>query len=846
GCPAVEIGPQFIIFPIVMHNGSRCEYDKTLTKFSLTPEIKVEKYRKHPVEKRRKLTLESVHFSITVIAIIRLRTILAPISLMRNKGGIAHSPVVTWLPDYSFGTQRSSLVEHVFGTRSLPLREAVESIPRHSASFRSDHRLPLRDAVEKRPYPDLGINPFDIGSTTAVKSMEPMSKAAHYYGNKVTGMQPYNVICYVEGWAVYRKDPMRFSSLKLDPFACTHLDEEYDIVKGGYRAMVGLKRINPQLKILISVGGWVEGSHKFSQMASSALIRREFIRSVIHFLDAHGFDGLDLDWEYPGATDLGGKQSDKEHFSLLIEELSEVFAPRGWLLSAAVSPSRFRLEDAYDVYRLARYLDFVNLMSFDLHAERDRSADHHAPLFQRKHDTGLNVFYNVDYAVRYWLKKGMPRDKLIVGIPFYGRSFTLSNINLTLPSSPIRGFGKEGYYTQERGFLAYFEICDLLEDKSWRRETDDVGSPYIVKGDQWIGYDDKESISTKMSYIRKNRLGGAMVWAVDLDDFEGHYGEKWPLLSTVKHSLLGKAHNLLLNSSSLSCTPSPKTDKLPISQFPVFNPPPIPGSPVSVEPDQVNCTGQGYVRDPNNCAIYYLCEWGMKHTYVCPEGLHYDSSLNLCNWPHLAGCELQVSPAVESNPQNEQEEDYKIVCYFTSWAFYRKGDAKFVPEHVDTRLCTHIIYAYASLDPEDLVIKPFDNWADMENNFYQRLTSLQRPRLHGDVKVLLALGGWTDSTGDKYSRLVSDGSSRRKFVGSVLVQELSKEFRRHQPPLELAVALSGYKEVIYEAYDLQTISHHVDFMSVMTYDYHGAWEQRLGHVSPLYYRAGDEYPQYNV
>jgi len=96
-----------------------------------------------------------------------------------------------------------------------------------------------------------------------------------------------------------------------------------------------------------------------------------------------------------GAEDLGGKPSDKEHFSLLTEEISEAFAARGWILSAAVSPSRFRLEDAYDVQRLAHNLDFINLMTFDMHAERDHLADHHAPLLQRRHDTGLNVFYNV-------------------------------------------------------------------------------------------------------------------------------------------------------------------------------------------------------------------------------------------------------------------------------------------------------------------------------------------------------------------------------------------------------------------------------------------------------------------
>ena len=79
-----------------------------------------------------------------------------------------------------------------------------------------------------------------------------------------------------------------------------------------------------------------------------------------------------------------------------------------------------------------------------------------------------------------------------------------------------------------------------------------------------------------------------------------------------------------------------------------------------------------------------------------------------------------------------------------------------------------------------------------------------------------------------------------------LWQELSKEFQRQEPPLVLAVALSGYKEVIDKAYDLAAIGRYVEFMSVMSYDYHGAWERVLGHVSPLYYRSGDQFPQYNT
>lgn len=171
-------------------------------------------------------------------------------------------------------------------------------------------------------------------------------------------------------------------------------------------------------------------------------------------------------------------------------------------------------------------------------------------------------------------------------------------------------------------------------------------------------------------------------------------------------------------------------------------------------------------------------------------------------------------------------------------------------------------------------------------DFYLRVTSIPEPRRgDSDVKVLLSLGGWTDSSGDKYSRLVSDGASRRKFVletiaflrrhnfGGLhldwhyprcwqsncgkgpasdrpnftkLIQELRAEFDKQSPPMQLAVAISGYKEVLDAAYEVAAISKAVDFMSVMTYDYHGAWEKKTGHVSPLFYRQGDRFPQYNT
>lgn len=86
----------------------------------------------------------------------------------------------------------------------------------------------------------------------------------------------------------------------------------------------------------------------------------------------------------------------------------------------------------------------------------------------------------------------------MVGIPFFGRSFTLLYSNETEIGSPIKGPGREGYYTRTPGLLAYFEICDMILNEGWFRNEDGSGSPYIVNGDQWVGYDDIDSIKRKV------------------------------------------------------------------------------------------------------------------------------------------------------------------------------------------------------------------------------------------------------------------------------------------------------------------------------------------------------------
>ncbi|XP_071524963.1 chitotriosidase-1-like [Panulirus ornatus] len=362
--------------------------------------------------------------------------------------------------------------------------------------------------------------------------------------------------CYFGSWAVYRPGLGKFDVENIDPFLCTHmiytfaglrdneivsLDPYNDLYdnygKGAYVRFTKMKKQNPRLKTLLAIGGWNEGSQKYSQMVATASTRTTFVQSCVQFLQKYGFDGLDMDWEYP--TQRGGQPEDRENFALLLDELRTEFDRHGLMLTAAVSAGWTVIGEAYDVDALARNLDFVNLMAYDFHGSWENFAHHHSPLYAHPMDNGTDRYLNVDSAVMIWLDLGLPRDKLVLGMGLYGRTFTLADANQHSIYSTSYQAGQAGPYTRTQGFLGYNEICEMEKREEWHMVRDEhLVSPYVYRNRQWCGYDDVESLTNKTAYLMSLGLAGAMVWSVETDDFHGSCDDgPFPLLNAIRNAL---------------------------------------------------------------------------------------------------------------------------------------------------------------------------------------------------------------------------------------------------------------------------------------------------------------------
>ncbi|KAL6228777.1 hypothetical protein BDW75DRAFT_131550 [Aspergillus navahoensis] len=311
---------------------------------------------------------------------------------------------------------------------------------------------------------------------------------------------------------------------------------------------------NAGLKINIAVGGWAFSDpptqYLWSEMTSTYPNRQIFITSVVDYLRTYHLDGIDLDWEYPAATDRGGNPDDIPNFINLLHELRETFDREdpGWEISVTLPTSYWYLR-GFDLERMEKYVDYFNLMSYDLHGMWDREIQWTGPYLR-----GHTDIEQIDKGLDLLWRNGIKPEDVVFGLAFYGRSFTMVDSTCHEPNGVCefsRG-GKPGSCSDTEGILTFAEVAA-------RNKTLDVQTFYdpetTVKyntygGDQWISYDDEQSFFDKKRFLTERCLSGLMIWAIDQDDgnfnaLSGVFGEDIGVLEMSGGGLDDKAKDAL-------------------------------------------------------------------------------------------------------------------------------------------------------------------------------------------------------------------------------------------------------------------------------------------------------------
>jgi chitinase len=332
----------------------------------------------------------------------------------------------------------------------------------------------------------------------------------------------FRIVAYVAGWsmpAVIHPEKLthiNFAFAEITPAGRAQLANGE--LEASLRRLVALKMTNPRLKVIVSIGGWMADG--FSDAALTESSRALFADSAVDLLRRFSADGIDLDWEYPGQGVAGIKYraEDRQNFTRLLEmlrsKLDAASVTQGrtgagrYTLSIASADREYF--DHTEMDRLHVYLDWINVMSYDFFNSLTPTTGHHAGLYRAA--ATVPTDRDADDSVKQHLAAGVPSEKIVLGVAFYGRGFA--------GVQPIDN-GLEQPYERFEGAHDYSELAEkFIGKQGFVRYWDDrAKAPYLWNSASrtFITYDDPRSIGIKARYVKAHRLGGMMFWELSED-----------------------------------------------------------------------------------------------------------------------------------------------------------------------------------------------------------------------------------------------------------------------------------------------------------------------------------------
>jgi len=324
-----------------------------------------------------------------------------------------------------------------------------------------------------------------------------------------------------------------YDTAMVHPNMLTHINYAFVVIRNNraylehektdtvnFRNLLKLKNINPNLKILISIGGW-GGSRNFSDAVFTDTAREAFAASAVAIVKKYNLDGIDIDWEYPNDIGAGNiyRPEDKHNYTLMFQKLRldldtlEKQSGRKLQLTAAVGGFN-RFLKLTEMGEVAKYLNFVSLMTYDLAQDSLHMILHHTNLFASK---GYKTLCSADFAVKDFEAAGVPAEKLVVGVAFYGHTFVAVDSAKTILGAPTSAVHvrRGGGYT--------FIKDSLVNQNGFKYYRDnDAKAAYLYNDSlkQFVTFDDEWSVKNKCRYVKGNGLAGVMFWEYSSDKKE--------------------------------------------------------------------------------------------------------------------------------------------------------------------------------------------------------------------------------------------------------------------------------------------------------------------------------------